>query len=276
MRVALDLAPQRAEPGAHVGVGQQLVLQLLALGQQLRIGAQPVGERGDARVDRPRAPRGPGRRRRRRGSCARRRRSWRRSGRRSARAPTTATRARGGRGTWRGSRRGSRRAREHRVEQPLVVPALDSQVDRPADQRRDRRRPDPALDQRLQRRAHVAIVEHLERAAQQRRRRRRRPCAALPASASQSPRRLPTLAAGQSLVEHLAGEEVGLHELAERRADLVLAVRDDRRVRDGDAEWVAEQRRSRRTSRPARRPSRLRRRRAHNRPSRGAPPASGR
>ena len=37
-------------------------------------------------------------------------------------------------------------------------------------------------------------------------------------------------------------EEVRLDELAERAADLVLAVRDDRGVRDRQAEWTTEQR----------------------------------
>ena len=40
-------------------------------------------------------------------------------------------------------------------------------------------------------------------------------------------------------------EEVGLDELAERAADLVLAVGDDRGVRDRDAERMPEQRRHR-------------------------------
>ena len=99
------------------------------------------------------------------------------------------------------------------------------------------------LDQRLQRRR-----RRLDRRAPRARRGadRSTPSPALPAfrsSASQSPRRLPTFAAGEPLVEHLAGQEVGLHELAERATDLILAMRDDRRVRDGDAEWMPEQRR---------------------------------
>jgi hypothetical protein len=38
------------------------------------------------------------------------------------------------------------------------------------------------------------------------------------------------------------GEEVALHELAEAAPDVVLAARDDRRMRDRDTEWIAEQR----------------------------------
>ena len=37
-------------------------------------------------------------------------------------------------------------------------------------------------------------------------------------------------------------EELALHELPEAAADLVLPVRDDRRVRDRDPERMAEQR----------------------------------
>ena len=45
----------------------------------------------------------------------------------------------------------------------------------------------------------------------------------------------------ETVVEDLLGEEVVLHELAERLADLILAVRDDRRVRNGHAERMTEQ-----------------------------------
>ncbi len=93
-RVVLDLAPQRAEPGAHIGVGQQLVLQLLTLGQQFGIGAQSLGEGDDAGIDGVAHVVVRSRSRHRRGSGARRRRSWRRSCRRSTRVSTTATRAR--------------------------------------------------------------------------------------------------------------------------------------------------------------------------------------
>ena len=47
----------------------------------------------------------------------------------------------------------------------------------------------------------------------------------------------------QTLDQHILGEEVALDELAQAAPDLVLAARDDRRVRDRDTEWVAEQRR---------------------------------
>ena len=50
--VALHFAPQRAEPGANIGVGQQLDLQLLTLGQQFGIVAQSIGEGDDAGIDR--------------------------------------------------------------------------------------------------------------------------------------------------------------------------------------------------------------------------------
>jgi hypothetical protein len=45
----------------------------------------------------------------------------------------------------------------------------------------------------------------------------------------------------ETFVEQLLGEEVVLHELPQRRADLVLAMRDDRGVRDGDPQWMAEE-----------------------------------
>jgi len=44
---------------------------------------------------------------------------------------------------------------------------------------------------------------------------------------------------------HFAREEVALHEVAERGADAVLARRHDGRVRNGDAERMAEERRHR-------------------------------
>ena len=62
-------------------------------------------------------------------------------------------------------------------------------------------------------------------------------------SASQRAEPLADVDAGQALGDHLAGEEVALHELAEAAPDLVLALGDDRRVRDRQPERVAEQRR---------------------------------
>ena len=53
---------------------------------------------------------------------------------------------------------------------------------------------------------------------------------------------LADVCAGEAFVQYLPGQEVGLHELAERAADLVLAVRDDGRVRNRYPERVAEER----------------------------------
>ena len=161
--VALQLTPQRAEPGPDVGVGEQLGLQLLALGQQLWIAAQPIRERDDACIDR---------------------------------VPHLVVRIRGdlGEEAVRAAvdlgeqlvvdRLGNPPRRlvlepfperrpvvveealqavQHRVEQPLVMPTFDGQIDRLADERRHRRGPDPTLDQRLQRRRDIAIVEHFQR-----------------------------------------------------------------------------------------------------------------
>ncbi len=50
------------------------------------------------------------------------------------------------------------------------------------------------------------------------------------------------LGVGEPLAEHVVGEEVLLDELAEAAPDLVLASRDDRGVRDRDAERMPEQR----------------------------------
>ena len=88
----------------------------------------------------------------------------------------------------------------------------------------------------------VAVVEHLDDAAAWRRRRRPRPARRCPARRASRRGARPTWTPCEPLGEHLAGEEVALHELAEAAPDLVLALRDDRRVRDRQAERVAEQR----------------------------------
>src|SRR5690242_8832392 len=46
----------------------------------------------------------------------------------------------------------------------------------------------------------------------------------------------------QPVRDHLAGEEVLLNERAERSANAILARGDDRRVRDGNAQWMPEER----------------------------------
>jgi hypothetical protein len=51
--------------------------------------------------------------------------------------------------------------------------------------------------------------------------------------------------AADPLGDDVGGQEAGLDEVAERLAELVLALGDHRRVGDGDAERVAEQRRHR-------------------------------
>ncbi len=86
----------------------------------------------------------------------------------------------------------------------------------------------------------VVVVQHLERAADD-------GAAllghALGAAGSGEPfTGLPgDVHAGELVLDHLLGEEVGLHELAQRSADLILAARDDGRVRDLDAHGVLEQ-----------------------------------
>ncbi len=132
-------------------------------------------------------------------------------------------------------------ADEHGVEQALVVATFHGEIDRPAEHRCRRRGPDLRLDDALEPGLHLGVVEHLERAAQ-----RvgeavggtpgvvglRQPGAEAPSDAG----------IGEPLAEHVVGEEVLLDELAETAPDLVLALRDDRGVRDRDAERMPEQR----------------------------------
>ena len=88
---------------------------------------------------------------------------------------------------------------------------------------------------------HVAVVEHLQRAAQQVADALAGAARRCVRSASQSPRRWPTCAPASRSSSTSWVRKLVCDELAERAADLVLAVRDDRRVRDRDAERMAEQ-----------------------------------
>ena len=101
--------------------------------------------------------------------------------------------------------------------------------------------PQAPLDEPADGVLHVAVVEHLDRAAHPVGQRAGRP-AGVVRHGQPAAEPLADVDAGQSLGDHLAGQEVALDELAEAAPDLVLAPGDDRRVRDGQAERVAEQR----------------------------------
>ena len=121
-----------------------------------------------------------------------------------------------------------------------MVPALDAGVDDPAEQWGDLGRPQPPLDEAADALLDRAIVEHLDRAAHGVGHRTRRTLG-VRRLAEPVTDPLADVDAGKPLRQHLVGEEVALHELAEAAPDLVLALGDDRRVRDGDAERVTEQ-----------------------------------
>ena len=132
-------------------------------------------------------------------------------------------------------------ADEHGVEQALVVAAFHGEIDRPAEHRCRRDGPHPLPRRRARGGLHLVIVEHLERAAQ-------RIGEAVGGAPGVVGLRQPGAEApsdsgiGEPLTEHVVGEEVLLDELAETAPDLVLALRDDRGVRDRDAERMPEQR----------------------------------
>ena len=102
---------------------------------------------------------------------------------------------------------------------------------------------DAGADDALEAFLDLLVVEHLERALQQVAERLAGAggvARAWRASCRVGARRW---AWASRSVEHLLGQEVALDELAEAATDLVLAVGDDRRVRDRDPERVPEQRR---------------------------------
>ena len=49
---ALGVAPQRCDPRLHIAMGEQLQFELLTLGEQLGIVAQPMSERDQPHLDR--------------------------------------------------------------------------------------------------------------------------------------------------------------------------------------------------------------------------------
>ena len=133
-------------------------------------------------------------------------------------------------------------ALEHGVEEALVVAALTRRgrsPDRPAVTR-----PWPARAARPSARAQLdtspsssTLIVFVSTSATRR-------CGAVRVLLLAEPLAEPAgdACAAQSLTDHLARHEVALDELAEGTTDLVLAVGDDRRVRDRQAERMAEQR----------------------------------
>ena len=122
-----------------------------------------------------------------------------------------------------------------------MVSTVDGDVDRLAEQRSDLRPRQPLLDGGAEGLLDVAIVEHLDDAAEG-----VGGCLAGPFGVGRLGQPVAEafgdLGAGESLTDHFRGQEVALHEVAEAAPDVVLALRDDRRVRNRDTERVAEQR----------------------------------
>ncbi len=160
----LRLAPQRRQPLPDVRVGEQLVLQLLALGEQYRIVREAVGEVAQAGVDRvPHLVVGVG------ADVAdeavdrrvdlledpvvdRLRDPPRRLGLEAVaeRGPVVLHEP--------------AEADEHGVEEALVVTTFHGEIDRPPEHRCRRGGTDLRLDDALEPGLHLGVVEHLERA----------------------------------------------------------------------------------------------------------------
>ena len=201
----------------------------------------------------------------RRGCPAARRAPAGRSSRSPCRRPTAATtRARARRArrhTCRGCRRGRpAAARRREVDEAVVGLLVDDALEQGAG---DRRRPAPARaaargsprPARAPRRRTAAPSP--ARATRTTSARTRCRCSGTP---SHSPDPLADVGRGQPVAGDLLGEEVLGDELLQVAPDLVLALGDDRRVRHRQRPAGAGTARSRRTSRPARRPSPPRRR----------------
>ena len=166
----------------------------------------------------------------------------------------------------RGCRRGTREADEHGVEQRAGGGRLRSRDRSPGRRAVPPAWPDARLDDAARGAAWTSSSSSTS---------------SVPASASASASAAACGVAGSAQPGRRAGADAGaaraarraprgsgscsLDELAEAAADLVLAFRDDRRVRDRDARADGGTARSPRTSRPARRPSPPRPRRARSR-----------
>ncbi len=125
-----------------------------------------------------------------------------------------------------------------------MVAALDGDVDGLGEQRGDVELAQPALDHPAEGRLDVPVVEHLDDALHGITGGARGTVGVF-GHGEPAAEALADVDTLQPLGEHLAGEEVALHELAEAAPDLVLAVGDDRGVRDRQPEGVSEQRRDR-------------------------------
>ncbi len=120
------------------------------------------------------------------------------------------------------------------------MPTFDRRFEHLAEQRRSIDRIDAGLHDLFEPALDLVVVEHFERAAQHV---GHRSCGSFGVSVVGKPRAGPLadLRPTQPLVDHLRGQEVRLDEVAQAPADVVLALADDRRVRDRDTERMAEQ-----------------------------------
>ena len=125
-------------------------------------------------------------------------------------------------------------AGEHGVEQALMVAAFDADLDDAADEWCRRGGVDAGTDDLLQPFLDLLVVEHFERALQEVGD-RIAGAGGVGRAAEPGAEPLADVGLSEPLGEHLLGQEVALDELAEAATDLVLAVGDDRRVRDRDA-----------------------------------------
>ena len=125
-----------------------------------------------------------------------------------------------------------------------MVPVVEDPLGEPAHRRSPGRGEQVLTDHRLDHGLDVVVVEDLERATDDGG--TLLGDAVRPAGLdSQAPSRPGDVRGRQLLLDHLLGEEIGLHEFAQRGTDLVLAAGDNRGMRDLDSHGVLEQGRDR-------------------------------
>ena len=130
------------------------------------------------------------------------------------------------------------------VEQLLVTVARGDQREHSSEQRRHLGAPDALHEHAVDQPLHVVVREHAS-AARQRLRRVLRERATVLRRCEPVGEMLRDVERREPSGEHIAAQKVARDEAAETAADLILACRDDRRVRDRDPERMAEERRHR-------------------------------
>ena len=128
------------------------------------------------------------------------------------------------------------------IEQREVAPVSDRRSQRATEQRRDVEFAQPLVDRGLDHPAHFLWIERAEQIGEHARCAFLEPSVGRPLRGQKARRRSREIEPRHAPRHHRGGQEIVLEKHRQRVADAILVARDDRGVRDRQAERMAEQR----------------------------------